>query len=511
MPTRLFTITFILLITLNPSATAQYKITSNCTEAWEALLDLRINTARYLIDKEMSENPENYYAYYLAQNCDAFELMINSSADAYHLFEDNYEKRREIMDDKYVESPYYLACESEMQLQLGAFNIIYGDKFTGLRNAYSAYKKINKNIEMYPEFQPNKKMDGIFNVAISNLPPFVSWAAKAFGVEGNAETGFEILKDYSDHCVNTPGLKQEAALTTILTYKLNKDPVGACRYISMLDSCQTSYKVLHYFKANVSYRSGRNEEALDAMSTFSLDNIDIPFNQYNYLYGKIMLRKLDTSAIGYFEKYLDVSKEKDYLKEIHYKLALSYLISGDKPMFDKHKQLACKSGDELLERDKEAMYDCCLDYLPKPELVRAKLLIEGGYYNQAKEVLDTIYGNEYIENLSNPYSLEYLLLNGKYEFFTENNELAITAFNKVIDFGEDEDYYFASEAAMYLGLIYESTDHEKAIEYFSMARDLYESEYYEYIDEISEKRIKSNYSEKVLHDKEKCNKNMDNP
>ena len=485
-----FIITILVLAVFHQNASAQYEVSKNCTMAWEALLDLRINTAKELTKKEISLNPDNYYAYYVAQNCDAYELMINATSEGYEAFKDNYYDRRENMDDKDVESPYYLACESEMQLQMGIFNIIFGDRLAGLRRAFSAYKKIYKNLDRYPDFQMGNKLDGMLNVAISNLPPFVSWAANTFGVSGDAEVGYSILNTYFDYFGDTPGLNEEAVLYTILAHKLNKDPLGAYNFIKSIDSSYANYLLLKYFYANVAYQSGFNEEALNIFSTFNPNELEIQFNPYNYLYGKIMLRKLDSSAIMYFTKYLDQNNKKDNLKEINYQLALAYLINGNIARFLEHKKFASELGDDITERDREAMYDYRLDYIPDINLVKAKLLLDGGYNLHAKAILEK-YSSEKIDyNSQSPYSLEYNLLIGRLEYQTNNNKLAIISFEKVLDMGKDQDYYFASEAALYLGLIFEKTDPQKAISFFERARELYDSDYYEYIDEISKKRIK---------------------
>ena len=55
--------------------------------------------------------------------------------------------------------------------------------------------------------------------------------------------------------------------------------------------------------------------------------------------------------------------------------------------------------------------------------------------------------------------------------------------------GEDEDYYFASEAAMRMGLMFLNIDPEKSKRYFEMARDIYDSDYYEYIDDIAKREL----------------------
>ncbi len=176
-----------LFIGLSLQSKAAYEVNENCKDAWMLLIDLKIDQAKELLAKEIKINPKNYYAYYLDQSCDAYKLLINSNEEEYEAFIENYYKKREIMDEKDTDSPYYLACYSEMELQLGIFNIINGSHISGLRKAYSGYKNVYQNLEKYPDFKPSLKLDGFFNVAISNIPPFVKWAASFFGVNTKTE------------------------------------------------------------------------------------------------------------------------------------------------------------------------------------------------------------------------------------------------------------------------------------------------------------------------------------
>ncbi len=487
---RLLVLLLLIQVFFIKPLTAQYQITDNCKNAWEAIIDLRLKTADSLINIELKTNPTNYYAIYLAQTTDAYNFMISMSEEKYEAIKDKYENRIELLENKDTDSPHYLQCIAELQLQMGMFNIIFGDKLTGLRKAYGSYKKTYRNIEKFPDFKDSYKLDGIFNVAISNLPPFVNWAATTFGVSGDYDLGYKILNNYYKSYSDEIGLSKEAALYNILSFKLNKDPEKAYIFINKLDSSYFNYKLMAYFRANVAYRVGKNEEALSLLSTIDKRNMEIDFNGFNYLSGKIMLRKLDTVAIKHFNVYLDNQKEQQYHKEINYAIAQAYLISGDIDMFNHYKEMALNNGNDIAERDREAMYDCNLDYIPNVNILKAKLSLAGGYLGESKYWLDEYDKNKANNNQYSPYNLEYYLLKGKYESKSKNISDAIVLLEKVIEFGSDNDSYFACEAARQLGFIYEENDPSLAVTYFKLARSLYKSNYYEYIDEISKKRIK---------------------
>ena len=480
-------ILLILVLLISVGLFAQYDVNNNCLNAWEALTDLRVNTARQIVAEEIRTNPDNYYAYYLDQMCDAYVLAINGSREMYDKFVVDFERRREIMDEKDISSPYYLACQSEMLLQMSAFGVMYGDRFSGVRKGFKSYKKINENVELFPDFASSKKLEGFFNIAISNLPPFIQWAAGALGVSGDRQKGFDLLYEYFESVKDKRGLNAEAALYIMLSYKLNKEPVKAFDFIKNKDSSVIKQRIVKYFYANTAYRSGHNDIAFESIASFNPEKAEVVFIPYDYMMGKVLLRKLDDKAAYHFKRYLDLNRKDSYIKEISYKLGLTYLVKNDVKQFNFFKGQSCDNGDDVNERDREAIYDCELDYTPDVTLTRCRLLLEGSYHERFAEEFLTY---NFSTSLPLPYQLEYYLLKARYEEFLGNRRLAEESYKKVINSGRDEDYYFASEAAMRLGLMNIESNQAKATKYLELARELYDSDYYEYIDEIAKRELK---------------------
>lgn len=484
-----FILIILIFFILNQKASATYEVTENCKTAWMLLMDLKIDDAKKLLAEEIKANPENYYVYYLDQTCDAYKLLINSSQEDYETFIENYYKKREIMDGKYEDSPYYLGCYSEMELQLGIFNIINGSRLSGLRKAYSGYKNVYRNLEKYPEFKPSLKLDGFFNVAISNIPPFVKWAASFFGVTADSEYGFNILNQNYVAQKNIKGLNAESALFVILTAKLNKTPEMVYDFTKSLDS-NISHTFIHrYFKANIAHRTGRNEEALDVLQQIDISNHEFADLVYSYLMGKVLLRKLDYNSGYYLSRYLSGLKKKEYLKEINYQLALFHLVNNDDEKYFEYCKVVREEGKDINERDLEALYDARLDYDPDINLVKARLLLDGGYLNKFEL---SIKSYEVRNDGLMAHQIEYLFLKARFNASKKNNNEAIKLFLKVIEMGEDLDYYFASEAALRLGKIYEEMGEiQLAKDYFEISVNLYKSNYYEYIEDRAIKAYKN--------------------
>lgn len=478
-----------LFLSISFQAFAVYDINDNCKNAWMLLMELEIDRAKELLAEEIEENPDNYYAYYIDQTCDAYALLINSGDKDYEVFVENYYKKREIMDDHDIDSPYYLSCSAEMELQVGIFNIINSSILSGLKKAYSSYRNIYRNLDQYPDFGPCIKMDGFFNVAISNLPPFVKWAASFFGVTSDIDYGFKLLKQNYLANKDIVGINAESALFVILAAKINKTPEMVYDFSRSLDSSVSQTFIHSYFRSNISFRIGKNEEAYNILKQIDISDYPSADMIYSYMMGKILLRKLDPNASYYLERYLSYLEKKEYVKEINYNLALYHLIINDPDSYYEYCDIVKNEGIELNERDREALYDANLDYAPDINLVKARLLLDGGYYSGYEDAMKSYKANSN-ENL--PYKLEFLFLSARYNAESSNIELAIVQFRKVIELGEDEDYYFASEAALRLGNIYrEKGEFKLAKGYYKKSMELYKNDYYEYIEDKAAKGFNS--------------------
>lgn len=478
---------FILFLLISFFTFADYTVSSNCKEAEILLTDLKIDEAKQLLADELKINSDNYYALYLEQTCDAYRMLINGSENNYDTFIENYEAKRAIMDDKNISSPYYLLCKAKMDMQAGMFNIIYGSKLSGVNKMYKGYREIYSNIKKFPNFRENYLLDGFFNVALSNLPPFVKGVTSFFGVSSDFDYGFRLLDSLYQENKNNKGFNTETALFVIFAAKINKTPELVYNFTYTLDSNISNLFLFQYFKANIAFRTGRNDEALTVLKDMNADAHPDGKIIFDYLMGKALLRKLDNNAGYYLQQYLVNLKKQEYFKEMTYNLALFYLINNN---YTKYEELCTEvktKGIDINERDREALYDASLNYTPDINLVKSRLLLDGGYFDEAKHYLSLYQQNKRQEL---PYQLEFYFLTARYNFAVNLTQEAIKYFNRVIENGKDEDLYFASEAALQLGSIYEkSGEYEKAKKYYKLSLDLYHDDYYEYISDKAEKGL----------------------
>jgi hypothetical protein len=322
---------------------------------------------------------------------------------------------------------------------------------------------------------------------LSNLPPFVKSAVSVFSVSSDFDKGWKTLNEVYQAQKNIRGINAESALFVIFVSKINKTPEMAYDLVLSYGAGLDTLFLPVFFKANIEYSTGRNEQALATLSLLKDKTGPYAGFLYDYMMGKTLLRKLDPRAGSYLEKFLGELKKEDYFREIPYNLALLQLIRGDKKKYDELRMTVIKKGKDIVERDHEALYDASLDYEPDISLVKARLLLAGGYTDRFRKTIRTC---EQHPRRQLPYLLEYDLLMGKYYETLRQTPTAIKHLHRVVDKGRESDYSFASEAALRLGGIYEKEKkNEQSKKYYKLSSDLYKNRYYEFIGSKAEKGL----------------------
>jgi hypothetical protein len=479
----------LLVLLFSSGGQANYVLTQKCRRVYDAIFDLKLTTARSLIQEELKANPSNYYPYYLAEYVDAVDLIAQPSEVKFEAFKLNHARRREIMDNKFEDSPYYLAFRAEMYFLLGLFKMRYGERISGFRHTFFSLKDTGNNLEKFPGFAESRKLKAFFNIGMANMPPFARWAIGFFGINIEPNTGIAMLSQNLAYYRQQDDVQllTGTALVMIIGHKVNKEPGKAYDFITGLRHEVGSYKLIEFFEANLAFRSGNNERALEILSLFDVTDLELRFDHYDYMMGNVLLRKLQPDANVYFENFLANTGFRSYTKEVTYKIAEYYLTRGNEQKFAEYKAEARKTaGDDLIERDREAKYDCSLEFSPNAILLKADLQIAGGYLQGGEQYLAEFAASK---STFTPYKIEYNLLLGKLFYRAGDTTAATAALQRALKLGENEDYQYAAEAAVLLGKLYEGSSTEQAIIYYTKAQALYEDEYYEVIDSYAKSRL----------------------
>jgi Tfp pilus assembly protein PilF len=173
----------------------------------------------------------------------------------------------------------------------------------------------------------------------------------------------------------------------------------------------------------------------------------------NYMLGLAKLYRGDKDAAVYLQRFIREFKGLHYIKDAYLKLAWDALLHDNAAAYAKYLA-ACKvNGKAVTESDKKALRDAKSGILPNKILLRARLLFDGGFFAKAKELL-SVYTTKSFGSTAT--QLEFLYRMGRIEDKLDNDAAAIDFYTKTIAQGKAETYYFACNAALQLGILYEN-------------------------------------------------------
>ena len=204
--------------------------------------------------------------------------------------------------------------------------------------------------------------------------------------------------------------------------------------------------------ANVGMRTGHNDEAIKLLEQMPTGAQYQPFPYRYFLLGIAKLYRLDTDANQALQQFLNNYKGQFGIKEAYQKLAWFQLLKNDQQGYWNYIYQAKIQGITRADTDKAADREANKGEMPDVQLLKARLLFDGGYLQRA---YDLIKNNETQFAKYEKTQLEYLYRMGRICHKLNKSQEAINYYSQTIDKGAQKPWYFACNAALQLGLLYE--------------------------------------------------------
>jgi len=433
---------------------AAFEFSPNLKKAFTLILGLRLDEARILLEKEKTENPKNSLVYLYENYNDFLKAFITEEkryADSLRL---NTEKRLKILDREKESSPFLLFSKADMLIQTAMIKAKFSENVSAALDIHKAYNYAERNFIQYPTFPLNKKTLGLLHATVGAIPREYRWLISIAGMEGTIEQGsnelFRMLSE-TDRGIY-PEYKEEVLFYLVQIYSsiTSNDSITAVLADSVKKHAVNNPLMMYCF-TNLTYKSGRNEDALEMMNTFD-DSGTFPFHFLHYKKGQLRLRKMDLGAKEDFEFYVKNFKGLNYVKSAYQKLAWIALLEKDEKKYAEYMQACTRKGITLIDDDKEALKEAVSKEVPNPVLLRSRLLFDGGYYKESFREMIKITSPSVLGFRD---KLEYTYRYGRLFHKTGDLEKAIMNYKATIQHGEQSHYYYAANSALMLGLLYE--------------------------------------------------------
>lgn len=468
----------LVLLTICFAAQARFEFTRTAVEAYEQALSLRLEDARLTLAQLKRNDADNLIAYHIENYLDFLVLYLNQNEADYKRLKKNEELRLEKIQQGNSKSPYYLYTQADVRLQWALVKLRFGDYWSAFNDISRAHKLLQKNQDQFPDFLPNLKDLGVLHALVGTIPDNYKWGVRLLGGlngtvgQGRQELNTVLQKTRQQDFV----FKTETAvmLATILLY-LENDGEGAWQTLKNA-GMQPSTNPLHCFVlANVAMRSGRNDVAIELLEKCPKNTNFVAVPQFDFLLGLAKLRRLDLDANQYFMRFLQQNRSNNGIKETYQKLAWGELIKGNGEGYKRYLKTAAALGEANTGADKDALQEATTAGVPHVELIKARLLFDGAYFQKAYQQLQNLSSANFSDKSGR---LEYLYRMGRILHGLEKWDEALGFYYRTIEQGRQEPFFYACNAALQAGLICEKRqDFEQAKAFYKTCLEINPAEY----------------------------------
>lgn len=450
---------------------AIFTFNTTCTQAYSDIICLRFDKANSLLLYEKKQNPDNQIPFMLDHYIGFIKVMIGEEEKDFNLLKKNESSRLQKLAKSNSESPWFRHSQAIIYFQTGFARVKFGEYLNAGLDINTSYRLLEENLKKFPAFAPSKTLLGFLHALLGTVPAKYKWAIRTLNFEGSIAQGLEEMNESFASEVSDPSLEfllpETAYLLSYITLNLTSNP-GEVPALNLklntpsLQAMRRESPLLLYLQADMYKHSGMNDEIISLLSGYSQNSSSYPYPYLNYLLGVAKMNRLDKDADYPFIEFVGNFKGKNYIKSAYLYLSWYYALHGNENQYNTYINRIKIRGNSQVDNDREALSMATKNKKPDMNLLKARLLCDGGYYDEAEKVLLNF------KSFNQETELEYVYRLGRIYDKWGKTDKALLNYNKAITLGEKMPYHFAANAALQAGIM-----NEKAKNY-SLARKYFE-------------------------------------
>ena len=475
----LFVLVFLFFFSKNTlNAQSRFDFSPLARAAYDKTLAMRFDEANATLAELRRKEPDNAVVYYIENYADCLKVFITEDQNLFDQLAPKAEKRLAALRGSDKTSPYYLFAQAQVRLLWAMNRAKFGQYLTAFNETSTAFGQLEDNQKKFPNFMPNKMSLGILHAIIGAIPDNYKWGVKLLsGMNGTTAQGQAEIEEVINYAKkNDFAFEQEAlVMYAFLTLHLNNQNENAWQVINSPKLKPKEHLLAAFALSNVAMRTGRNDKAIEILQNRPTNAAYYPFPFLDYQLGLAKMFRGDADADIYIKKYVNNFHGRNYLKEAYQRLAWLELLKGNWNGYKAYLETCKTSGKSDIGGDKNALKEAKSGIAPNADLLRGRLLCDGGYFQKAYNYLSTKNENSFGQQVE---KLEYNYRMGRILQMLKNPNDAIAYFDKAIQSGKNTRYYYACNAALQMGTIYEDYGNTaKAREYYNFCIALNPDDY----------------------------------
>ncbi len=461
----------------------RYEFSPACRAAYEAYLALRPDEGDALIRKELLTHPDNLLPHYIADYGDFLTLLFNGDPEQRRQRAAHEAERLKRLEAGPDSDPWKRLALAGIHLHWALIRIRYGEQFHAATSFRRSFLLLKDNAERFPQFAQNNVLLGAEEAVAGTIPDQYNWLMKIFGMRGDLRRGLARLGGFVGGQPRSAPLYGEAQIFHLyLRFYLGHEKAEAWETASDDERFPVRNELLHAFvRANLalSYRKADAAVATLRMAFATPGSADYP--AFDYEMGVAQLMRLDPSASSYLDRFVSRNTGTLFTKDALQKTAYSWYLRGNMTKANASRAAIRAQGSSRTDADRQAQRFAAEGNWPHPLLLTARMLIDGGYSQQA---LAKLRSTSVTAFSAIPDQLEYEFRLGRALEDCGDVNTALQVFSRVLHKGRTRSEHFAARAALQMGGIYEQyRNFGEARKYYQTCLDLPEHDFQSSIDQ----------------------------
>lgn len=459
-----------------------YQYTDNCSKAYNHYLSLEPEQGRAMIRKELIADPYNLMATYISDYEDCLLLLFNGDKVDYEQLKGHLNDRLALMERGDENSPWHRLCKAGIYMHWAFVNIRFNENFKAAANFRKSYILLKENHRLFPSFEYNNIFLGIQEATIGALPDNYKWIVSFLGMRGNVQKGVGKVGAFLDnHRKSELFYKEAQVYYAYMNYYLLSDKRKAWDVVCA-ENFDTRDNLLNSFvKANLAVNYRKAADAIAILERVSHLEAYSRYPILEYEYGYALLHKQDEACATHFNNFLKNFKGGIFIKDCWQKLAYAYYLRGDFKTAVNCKNKILTEGSTMTDSDKQALRFAQQNNWPNKKLLKAQLLIDGGFYKEANALLSATNERDFEHEAE---VLEYYFRQARLYDELGKTELARSYYQKAIDIGRYRQEQFAARAALQMGFLNEKLNNvQAAIKMYELALSMKNHDFKNSIDQ----------------------------
>ncbi|MEL7117804.1 MAG: hypothetical protein AAFO07_00125 [Bacteroidota bacterium] len=468
---------FLFLSTVSGLKASQIEYSDLAKDTYHNIISLKFIKAKEQIQLLKMQEPDNMVVVHLENYIQCLTLFIDEDQNAFEASKQIKKERLKLLESSDNNSPYYLYLQADIRMQWAMVRIKFEEYLGAFNDISKAHKLLKKNKELFPDFLPNDKNLGLLHALAGTIPDAYKWGVSLIsGLKGSIKQGREEIKAVLEAAKHQDFLFEEETLVyyALILMHLENKPESAWEVLSA--NFRPENSPMHaMLLATIAMRSGRNDKAIEILENKPKSNQYNPFYFTDYLLGVAKLRRLDVDADVYLLKYVNHYKGRNFIKDAYQKLAWHALQKNDHMTYYRYMSHCMDKGKALTGDDISALQAANEKKIPNIHLINSRLLFDGAYFKKAEAELKKI---DFKGLTDQKDQLEFFYRSGRVAHGLKQYSQAVFYYNRTIQLGKFSPYYFACNAALQGGIIYEKQKiYAKSKEYFELCLEIQPSEY----------------------------------